>query len=210
MGPLHLRPVLYAAADLADRDLPADTPEVEYPSRVLQAALQDALGAEVTRVKNWRAWRKQVRTDRPELLVALAHTETVNGESTLLIGRESVLAQPDVTTALVADAGSPRPLVLLLACASGVAGDDFFGALPASFVASGAAAVVATLSKLKGPDGARAAAAVVTALHDGGAAEGTTLGAALAAARRSLVAAGLLVGLVLVSHGEIDIELTRG
>lgn len=210
MGPLHLRPVLYAAADLADGDLPAGTPRDHYPSHLLQAALHESLATEVTRVTNWRAWRKQVRTGRPELLVVLAHTETIDGESTLLIGRQSVLAQPDVTAALVAGEGSPRPLVVLLACASGVAGDDFFGALPASFTASGAAAVVATLSKLKGPDGARAAAAVVAALHGPVTSDGTRLGAALTAARRTLVAAGLLVGLVLVCHGEIDVELTGG
>jgi hypothetical protein len=210
IGPLRLHPVLYAAADLADDDLPAGTPADAYPSSLLQSALRDALGVDVTRVTNWRAWRKQVRTGHPELLVVLAHTETIDGESTLLIGSRSVLAQPDVTAALVAGEGSSRPLVVLLACASGVAGDDFFGALPASFTASGAAAVVATLSKLKGPDGARAAAAVVSALHDGGTPEGATLGAALTAARRALVTAGLLVGLILVAHGEIDVKLMKG
>jgi hypothetical protein len=209
LGPLRLRPVLYAAANLADDDLPEGTPKDAYPSRLLQEALRAALGVDVAKVTNWRKWRTQVRTVRPELLVVLAHTETINGESTLLIGKQSVLSQPEVTASLVTSKGSPGPLVVLLACASGVAGDSFFGALPASFTDSGAAAVVATLSKLKGPDGARAAAAVVSALRDSGTPEGTTLGAALTAARRSLVKAGLLVGLVLVAHGEIDVKLTK-
>jgi hypothetical protein len=209
LAPLSLRPVLYAAAKRADNDLPAGTPKEHFPSQLLQDALRDALGVEVARVTSWGKWRTQVRTSRPELLVVLAHTETVEGESTLLIGERSILAQPEVTASVVAGKGSPGPLVVLLACASGVAGDALFGALPASFTDSGAAAVVATLSKLKGPDGARAAAAVVSALRDGGTPEGSTLGAALTAARRSLVKAGLLVGLLLVSHGEIDVKLTK-
>ena len=209
LGPLSLRPVLYAAANLADNDLPEGTPKESFPSQLLQQALREAVGVDVARVSSWGKWRTQVRTARPELLVVLAHTEIVDGESTLLIGKTSVLAQPEVTASLVASKGAPGPLVVLLACSSGVAGDAFFGALPASFTDSGAAAVVATLSKLKGPDGARAAAAVVGALRDSGTPEGTTLGSALTAARRSLVKAGLLVGLVLVAHGEIDVKLTK-
>lgn len=209
LGPLRLRPVLFAAANLADNDLPPGTPEEDRPSQVLQAALAEALGTSVARVTNWRTWRRQVRSTRPELLVVLGHTEVVNGETTLLIGRRSVLAQPDITASFVAPDGGLPPLVVLLSCRSGIAGDAFFGALPASFTDSGAAAVVATLSKLTGPDGARAAAAVVTALRASGSAEGTTLGAALTAARRSLITAGMLVGLVLVAHGEIDVKLVR-
>jgi hypothetical protein len=44
---------------------------------------------------------------------------------------------------------------------------------------------------------------VLAALNDAGMAGGS-LGAALAAARRSLVEQGLVLGLILVSHGEID------
>jgi hypothetical protein len=65
---------------------------------------------------------------------------------------------------------------------------------------------VATLTKLQGPHGARAAAAVVRALC-GGAAGPARLGASMTHARRQLVADGLLVGLFLVSHGEIDLPL---
>jgi hypothetical protein len=96
---------------------------------------------------------------------------------------------------------------VLLACASAAAGDTF-GGLPAAFTGRGAAAVVATLSKLKGPHGARAAAAVVKALRGSTTDDGVTLGHALRAARRQLVADGVLVGLLLVAHGEIDLLVT--
>ena len=72
----------------------------------------------------------------------------------------------------------------------------------------GAVAVVATLSKLTGPDGAKAAASVVGALR-APAGAGASLGAALTHARRSLLADGLLIGLVLVAHGDVDLELVR-
>jgi hypothetical protein len=207
-GPLRLNPVLYAAAKRADADLPSGTAADATPSALLRTALASATGTDVTRLTSWRAWRKGVRTERPQLLVALAHTETVGGEATLEIGRESTLAQPDIDRSCVVGDDGVAPLVLLMACASGVAGDRLFGALPATFAASGAGAVVATLSKLRGPDGAAAAAAVVSALAAQTTPEGTKLGAALTAARRNLVGAGLLIGLLVVALGEIDVKLT--
>jgi hypothetical protein len=73
--------------------------------------------------------------------------------------------------------------------------------------------VVATLSKLKGPEGGRAAGSVVAALRggagDAGRGRGASLGAALTRARRALLAEGLLIGLVLVAHGDVDLELVR-
>jgi hypothetical protein len=176
---------------------------------VLRQALSDAIGTAVEPVTSWRAWRSEVRTRHPELLVTLAHTETIDGEATLEIGRRSTLAQPDIDASFVVGAGSTAPLVMLMACASGVVGDSVFGALPASFAASGAAAVIATLSKLRGPDGAAAAVAVVAALTGSVPAEGITLGAALTAARQALLRDGSLIGLLLVGAGEIDVRIER-
>ena len=85
---------------------------------------------------------------------------------------------------------------------------NVFGGLPAAFAGNGAAAVVATLTKLTGPHGAQAAGAVVQALFDGASGH-DRLGAAMTAARRRLVDDGLLVGLLLVSHGEIDLPLAH-
>jgi len=205
LASLALRPVLYGAANRADAESPVDA----RPSDLLEAALATLVGRDLlTRVTSWRAWRSAVKRKHPQMLVVLGHTETEAGESTIEIGRRSRLAQPSLTAAVLASAATPPPLVVLLACASAVAGDTF-GALPATFTDKGAAAVVATLTKLKGPHGAQAAAAVVRALQTTVSAEGITLGAALTSARRSLVADGSLVGLLLVAHGEIDLRLTR-
>jgi hypothetical protein len=202
--PLSLTPVLYAAAARAD----AESPDDARPSDLLQQALGELVGpAALTRVTSWRAWRSAVKSRHPQLLVVLGHTETAGGEMTIEIGEESRLARPDVSTAVLRGKVDPPPLVVLLACASAAAGDTF-GGLPAAFTGRGAAAVVATLSKLKGPHGARAAAAVVKALRGSTTDDGVTLGRALTAARRQLVADGVLVGLLLVAHGEIDLLVT--
>ncbi|MGH9181026.1 MAG: hypothetical protein ACRDY5_04855, partial [Acidimicrobiales bacterium] len=200
---LDLRPVLYAAADRADLASGA----AYRPSDLLERSLVDLVGREaVTRVRSWRAWRAAVRSTRPQLLVVLGHTETADGESTIEIGRASRLARPDLDRAVLRRDPAPPPLVVLLACASAAAGDTF-GGLPAAFTGRGAGAVVATLTKLRGPHGARAAAAVVEAIVGTGTAEGVTLGTALTAARRRLVSDGFLIGLLLVAHGEIDLKI---
>jgi hypothetical protein len=194
---LDLEPVLLAASDRADFGAPAG----RRPSELLVEACAQLFGT-VDRVTSWTAWRREVASRRPELLVLLAHTEVAGGEATLQIGRSSFLARPDLTAAMLG--GSP--LVLLVACASAVAGDEF-GTLPGTFTARGAAAVVGLLTKLSGSQGGRAAEAVLRALRGAGNNGPLGLGAALAAARRDLVGQGLLVGMMLVAHGEVDVKL---
>lgn len=200
--PLGLSPVLYAAVAHADVGAPAN----RRPSDLLEKELTSIVGASrLKRVNDWNDWKTQVRQQHPQLLVLLGHTESLNGETGLEIGRNSWLYDPDVDAAYLRDAGAPPPLVVLLACSTGVP-RNVFGGLPAAFTGNGAAAVVATLAKLTGPHGARAAASVVQAVFDG-AAGATRLGTAMTAARRRLIDDGLLVGLLLVSHGEIDLPL---
>lgn len=204
LAPLNLRPVLYAAAARADADAPAD----QKPSDLLQAQLSGMAGANaVARVNDWGSWLLQVQQQHPQLLVVLGHTESAGLETLIEIGAGSWLRSPDIKAAHLRDDTSPPPLVVLLACSSGVM-RDCFGGLPAAFTGRGAAAVVATLTKLRGPHGARAAAAVVRALCGDGALGPARLGAAMTEARRQLIEEGLLVGLLLVSHGEIDLPLS--
>ena len=198
---LDLQPVLYAASQRADYG--ADP--AARPSELLLRACAELFGPDqVGQVTSWTAWRREVAARRPELLLLLAHTETDAGEVSLQIGRRSFLARPDISTALVGHA----PLVVLVACASAVAGDEF-GTLAGTFTARGAAAVVGLLTKLSGSQGARAAAATLAALLAAGRTgpNGSGLGAALAQARRELIGQGLLVGMMLVAHGEIDVEV---
>jgi hypothetical protein len=206
LADLSLRPVLFAAAKRADADLP---PNARKPSDVLAESIAELVGGDsVTRVSSWTKWRDAVRSRHPQMLVVLGHTELseTGTETTLEIGGRSRLASASLTTALVHTRGAPPPLVVLMACASAVPKDPF-GTIAGEFVASGAGAVVASLTKLHGPDGALAAAEVVRAIVERSGSKPMKLGAALTAARRRLVARGNLVGLLLVSHGEIDLVL---
>jgi hypothetical protein len=201
-APLPLRPVLYGAADTAD--------ELSPPWALATRDLQDVLSYQAglgqsARVSNWRAWRREVRRARPNLMVVLGHTEMRAGQVKLVIGRKSRLAQRSVSFRELGRSNVPAPLVLLMACTSDVTG-DVFGALPGAVVDNGAAAVIATLTRLGGPQAAQTAAAVVSAMHSQRP-SGLTLATALTEARQQLIAQGLLVGLLLVSHGEIDVQL---
>jgi hypothetical protein len=204
LAPLALSPALYAAADRADHDSRAKV----LPTGKVEAELRKLVGADaVRRVDTWPKWRAEVGRVHPQLLVVLGHSDTgPNVEPVIEIGTDSLLAQPDVTSQYLGRARTPAPLVLLLSCSSGVDGSPF-GTMAATFTQEGAAAVVATLTQLTGPQGASAAIALLRELHPTRRTE-TTLGAALTEARRSLLAKKLVLGLLLVSHGEIDIQLT--
>ncbi|MGI5132100.1 hypothetical protein ACQEVB_35220 [Pseudonocardia sp. CA-107938] len=188
--------VLFAATELADEGAADPLPSDSVPATARQ------LFWPVTRVTSWTAWRRVVRSDRPNVLVVLGHTLTENGDTHLYIGRQSTLSRFRISASELRAAGAPRPLVLLVACATATVGDAF-GTLPGTLTARGAGAVVATLSKIVGPQGAAAANHLLQAMH-GLAGSDATVGDVVAAARRSLLAAGSPIGLVLVAHGELD------
>jgi hypothetical protein len=191
--------VLYAATVIAD-----DGAIMPLPSAsVFEAAKQAFKPA--TRVTNWTAWRRAVKADKPNLLVLLGHTMVEGGETNLYIGKNSAIARARITDALLRADGSPPPLVLLIACATAALGDPF-GSLPGTMTAKGAGAVVGTLSKIIGPHGAAATMHLLRALHDL-TGQDASVGDAVAAARRSLVAERRPIGLILVSHGEMDTKV---
>ncbi|MGB2819169.1 MAG: CHAT domain-containing protein, partial [Burkholderiaceae bacterium] len=200
LRPIELRPLLYAAAAKADKGVK----EKPLPTAFLAQQLQQLFGKDnVLFASNWTEWVDLIKR-HPQLLLVLGHTESSDGDTVLEIGEKSWLT--DVREAFLHVEGAPPPLVLLLACSTAVPRNPF-GGLPAAFTAAGAAAVVGTLTKMQGPHGARAAAQVVKALWEASAAGDKTLGGALTAARRQLVQDGILDGLLLVSHGEIDMAL---
>lgn len=196
--------VLWGTAKQADHAAPAG----QEPTRLLGTAAHSLLGTTQTEpVTSWREWRKQVAARHPSLLVLLAHTELSDREPALLIGTKSFLARPDVTPKVVRAADAPAPIVVLMACASG-SGGDAFGSLPGTFTAHGAGAVVATLTKIAGRHGAIAGEEIMRALAPAGGA-GNTVADALLAVRRALIERGVLLGLLLVGHGNTEIEVVR-
>lgn len=194
--------VLWGAAKQADHGAPPG----RLPTQAIRdAALQWFNAAQHDPVTSWREWRKQVATRHPGLLVLLAHTELSQREPALLIGTQSLLARPDVSSKVVRCPDDAAPIVVLMACASGSQGDAF-GSLPGTFTAHGAGAVVATLTKIAGRHGAIASAEVMRALSSAGA-QGRSVGDALLEVRRALIAQGVLLGLLLVGHGNTEIEV---
>ncbi|MDP2292728.1 MAG: hypothetical protein Q8M22_16190 [Actinomycetota bacterium] len=201
-APLLIDDVLYGAANQADF---GSTPG-DRPSERLATAAQTLLGSrQAAPVTSWRAWRKEVGRRHPPLLVALAHTELENGTTSLLLGRRSYLRRADVSMKVVRPNGTPAPLVVLMACDSASA-DDPFGNLPGTFTARGAGAVIATLTKLIGRDGAAASREILRAIADA-TTQQRSVGDAVLAARRELIAHDVLLGLFLVNHGNLDMKV---
>ena len=91
--------------------------------------------------------------------------------------------------------------MLLIACSSANLGDPF-GTLPGALTAKGAGAVVGTLSKIVGPQGATATTHLLDSVHNAVGKE--SVGDAVARARYTLVKEKRPIGLLLVSHGELD------
>ncbi|WP_197417687.1 CHAT domain-containing protein [Mycobacterium sp. GA-2829] len=199
VSPLSLAPVLYGAADKADEASPVNA----LPSRALERALTER-GATCITVRDWKKWCGAVKRDKPELLVVLGHAETNKDEVDLHIGKRSVLRQGSITAKYLLGKEGPPPLVMLFACSS-AATADIYGPLSGTFVDNGAAAVIASLTKFRGSHAAAAAEAVLTQMH-AQSGQPRQLAAALHSARRELIADGLLIGLLLVPHGEIDLQ----
>lgn len=188
--------ILYASSKVAD-----DGATIPLPSDSIVSVATQAFPP-VTRVTNWRQWRSAVKTHRPSLLVVLGHAVVEGGETALYIGKNSAIARVDISPAVLRAPGSAPPLVLLIACATAALGDPF-GSLPGALTTNGAGAVVATLAKIVGPQGATAIVHLLDAFHQIGG-SGASVGDALTLARRSLIADKSPMGLILVAHGEID------
>lgn len=192
LSPLVLRGVLFAASDRADADLSLNSrPSDAVGDKCLE------LFQSVHRVKTWTSWRSGVREMDPELLLLLAHTGFQHGESTLQIGASSTIARPDLTSREVRK-GS---LVLLISCASAMAGDQF-GTLAGTMASRGAGAVVGMLTQISGKQGSRVAVALVEALATSRA---ERLSYAVTMARRDLIMGGEMAGFLLIAHGDMDI-----
>ena len=193
-GPAYT--VLYAATVIAD-----DGAKAPKPSDSVLAAAQN-LFSPVTRVTSWRAWRTAVEgAGRPNLLVVLGHADVTGIQTRIYIGRRSAVSDLDLAKAMLGVEGGHDELVLLIACASGMRGGPF-GTLPGALTAKGAGAVVGTLSKIIGPQGATATMHLLDSLHSAVGKE--SVGVAVARARYTLVKEKRPIGLILVSHGELD------
>jgi hypothetical protein len=191
--------VLYGVTAIADEGSSQPLPSASV------LATARSLFKPVKTARTWDTWLKRVEQIKPNLLVVLGHTEGTG--TSLSIGTQSVLERKMIAPPYLRAEGSPRPLVLLIACATAALG-DVFGSLPGTLTAKGAGAVVGTLSKIVGPQGAAAAMHLLHAVRDLSGKD-ASVGDAVAAARQSLLRERRPIGLVLVSHGEMDTKLVK-
>lgn len=191
-------PLLFAASVRADEGCAKPTPSTSL------ARAAASLFPAVARAGSWTEWRHKIANVEPEVLLVLGHTEMVQQEVNLFIGKRSKLARPKIRTDVLHAHQAPRPLVILMACSTAeIAGP--LGTLPGAFVANGAGAVVGTLSRINGTQGAIAAEQLLRSLRSQTA---SSIGTVLAHARRELVKQEQILGLLLVAHGELDTQVS--
>jgi hypothetical protein len=169
----------------------------------------EGLFGRVAFVQRWSDWREKIKSAKPNLLVILGHTMMEPGANlSLYLGQRSVLEDVNlVDRPDYLHADGTRPLVFLIACASAVLRNPY-GSFPGAFTREGAGAVVGTLSKINGPHAATATEYLLRAIYDL-ADTSSSVGDAVQAARRNLIAERKPIGLVLVSHGEMDTRLEK-
>jgi hypothetical protein len=198
-GRQRLRALTDAVVGSSARVAPGDV------SAVVSSA-QAAFGHAVA-VADWSAWKATVQERSPAILVAVPHHE-LDGRrdpavSALEMGH-ALLPAGGIEPAHVGSGGVlPGPIVVLLGCNTGLDDtplDNFAG----EFRRRGASIVVCTLGELIVEQASPATQALVAELAAAVHALDSTLGDALLRVRRALLAKNVVLGLLVVGHGDAD------
>lgn len=149
---------------------------------------------------SWKEWMQKVREKSPSLLLLMPHVDKKD-EPTMEIADQmkdpAYVKQEDVT------AGQRHPVVLLLGCGSASFRIDY-QSLPSQFRLNKAAVVIAPVAEILARDAPEIAA---TFIQQFSATPGAPMAEAILAAKRTLVANGILSGLLLLSFGDADWKL---
>ncbi len=198
-GRQRLRALTGAVVGSSERVAPGDLAAVV-------SAAQAAFGHAVS-VADWSSWKAEVKERSPAILVAVPHHE-LDGRrdppvSSLEMGH-ALLPAGGIEPAHVGSGGVlPGPIVVLLGCNTGLDDtplDNFAG----EFRRQGASVVVCTLGELIVDQASGAAQALVSELAAAVRALDSTLGDALLQVRRALLAKDVVLGLLVVGHGDAD------
>lgn len=183
---------------------------VSAPSLLeLSAALDKHTGKTPSRAQDWNTWLQAVRDNRPNLLLALAHTDGTGANVSLELGGKSIKSIQIKEQHVRSKEGDPRPLIALLGCDTAGTADDY-GHHVAVFRARGAAIVIGTIATVFGDHAAQVACRLVEGLlPQAGAATPERLGEALRALKRKALSDNLLMPLCLVAYGDADWKLSR-
>lgn len=174
--------------------------------------LTKAIGTNVQLATTWDQWTMAIKTGNPPLLVLLPHTVLDSAEIwTMEISAEAELQHlpvDQVDDTYVKIASADGPIVLLLGCKTANTEEpmaDFVSA----FYDSGAAVVLATLTKVLGEHAVPVASQIAAALIRKSTEDGETFGDVLLKLRRRFLARGLPMVLALTYYGDADWILGR-
>jgi hypothetical protein len=141
---------------------------------------------------------------RPAILVVIGHLDDTHEDSpTILLDGSIVTPDHVIDATQVGSWTDPRSLVLLLACSSSATELTTLAGLPAAFTGAGSRAVVGTEAPVFSGLVARFAREVVPALWE------TSLGSAVTAFRRRLLASGVPLPFVFTTFGDVDVTLSH-
>ncbi|MBW3655181.1 MAG: hypothetical protein KY444_03685, partial [Gemmatimonadetes bacterium] len=213
-----LRSALYAASNRVDAGKGKKNGE-GLIQRVLEGLTRAArgVGGTASLAPSWAAWKEEVKSRSPTLLVVLSHTATNRDLKAvgLEIAEGDCLLSGHISPAHVAHRATPEsppsttPVVLLLGCETIAPEIPYQGFVPA-FRDAGAAAVICTNSTVLGREVGPAAEQLVQILEEiTRSPEPVALGDALLRLRRECFASGMPMALGLVAYGDADWRLTR-
>jgi hypothetical protein len=181
----------------------------------VEAGGTDLVKAALTRVSTpnswvagWTEWQTTVGGADSTLLFAIPHTGPSGGELAMELGGK-FLARPDFDDTYVRRAGAtgPGPLVVLLGCETRlapIAYQDFASA----FRLYGASIVISTVATVLGRHAVPVAVSLLDELKAWSARDGGTVGDAMTAMRRAMVAKGIVIAMALTAYGDADWRLT--
>ncbi len=167
--------------------------------------LSDALGS-ASEATDWGRWTELIEQTTPGLLIAMPHQEQVIEFGTetpaLELGGqfESTFSEAYVTNR----AAPPGPVMLLLGCNTAVGGGRALSSFASIFRSYGASLVVSSLGEVIAKQAPLAASAFLSNLAGVLAQSPGSLGEVLLKTRRTLLADGKLLPLMLVNHGDPD------
>lgn len=162
---------------------------------------------------DWDGWRRVIQDRHPELLVAMPHNHALDGNATtaLMMGEPAEEdAEPPPATELLVGAvardlvqigdDAPGPIVFLLGCNTQFE-EGRLASFAGAFRDNGAALTVGTLGKLRADHAPRAARVLLERMITRRG-EAQSVGEAMLAARRELLADGMIMALLLVANGD--------
>lgn len=158
-------------------------------------------------VDTWKGWVDSVAASTPGLLLLVPHTEPQMGAAVLEIGHNEHLAAVQIAQDHVSTPPpcppQPGPIVVLLGCRTAM--DDVpFSSFVGAFADARASVVIATIGTVRGRHMAPVAHAAVQILLERSHGTRSTIGEVVRDLRRMLLSKNLIVGLSLISFGEVD------